>query len=61
MYISQMSLGTGHYLWPGLGPKRKYFRAKKNPNPTFFKTKNYSTQPLEGKEKSTPSYSYFIT
>jgi hypothetical protein len=41
------SLGTGHYLWQGWGPKRKYNAAGKNHYPTFFETKFPATPPVE--------------
>ena len=38
-------LGTGHYLWLGLGPKRNYFDSIFFPYPTHVNPKNLFTQP----------------
>jgi hypothetical protein len=46
-YLYIKYLGTGHYLWQGWGPKRKYNAAGKNHYPTFFETKFPATPPVE--------------
>jgi hypothetical protein len=45
--VKNQQLGTGHYLWQGWGPKRKYNEAGKNHYPTFFETKFLATPPVE--------------
>ena len=38
-------LGTVHYLWQGVAPKRNVFRGKNFADPTIKKVKNLITQP----------------
>jgi hypothetical protein len=38
-------LGTVHYLWRGMAPKRNVFRGKIFADPTIKKVKNLITQP----------------
>jgi hypothetical protein len=47
-------LGSGHYLWPGWGPKRKYFKPhKKLPNP--FQSRTFFHPTFEWQEKNYPT------
>ena len=39
------SLGTVHYLWRGVAPKRNVFRGKNFADPTIKKVENLITQP----------------
>ena len=39
------TLGTVHYLWRGVAPKRNVFRGKNFADPTIKKVKNLITQP----------------
>jgi hypothetical protein len=39
------NLGTVHYLWRGVAPKRNVFRSKNLADPTIKKVKNLITQP----------------
>jgi hypothetical protein len=38
-------LGTGHYLWWGVAPKRNVFLGKNSADPTIKEVKNLITQP----------------
>jgi hypothetical protein len=42
---NQFELGTVHYLWRGVAPKRNVFRGKNFADPTIRKVKNLITQP----------------
>jgi hypothetical protein len=43
--MHRCALGTVHYLWRGVAPKRNVFRGKNFADPTIKKVKNLVTQP----------------
>jgi hypothetical protein len=43
--ILKSKLGTVHYLWRGVAPKRNVFRGKNFADPTNKRVKNLITQP----------------
>ena len=43
--VTSLGLGTVHYLWRGVAPKRNVFRGKNFADPTIKKVKNLITQP----------------
>ena len=45
IFILIAPLGTVHYLWRGVAPKRNVFRGKNFADPTIKKVKNLITQP----------------
>jgi hypothetical protein len=44
-YVQKTQLGTDHYLWRGVAPKRNVFFGKNFADPTIKKVKNLITQP----------------
>ena len=49
------NLGTGHYLYPGLGPKRNYFERKKFIYPTINNRKFSNTPPFISLKNNYPT------
>jgi hypothetical protein len=45
IWISGELLGTGHYLWRGVAPKRNVFLGRNFSDPTIKKSKHLITQP----------------